>query len=965
MRSSTGFQRRLLCLALGCVLAVNIPCSHAEQGKLIEIENRYVKWVVGEDGAIAAFIDKQSGADYALHQEGARFARVAKAGKVYASTQVALADGKLSIRFGESGITAVLGVATRERYFTLETLSISDEAVTELVFVDVPLKCQGTLADAFQCCALALSLKTGIDAIPGPSQHLAAACYGRPGLIGARAAIVGCPRDEFRNVLKEVVREARDLPQTTLGGPWAFEAEGNRGSYLIDYPGSISEKNVDKWIAVTKGLGARQIDFHTGHTLRFGDYAPDPTIYPHGLESLKAVIDKLHATGIAAGLHTYAFFLAKDSKWVSPVPDKRLGKDATFTLAAALNETNKAVPVEETTKDVSTLTGFQVRNSVTVQIDDELITYSGVNKEPPFAFTGCERGVCGTKAARHAKGARVHHLKECFGLFTPDGDSRLFDEVVARTAEVYNSCGFDMIYLDALDGADVLGSWPNGPRYYHTRFVYELCRALKKPAIMEMSTFDHALWFARSRAGAWDAPSKGYKRLIDRHFFENQGSQQHFMPANLGWWCVFNWTPKDRIRTFPDDLEYLMCKAIAGDHSLSWLMGFEPETYEKFDNCRRLAAMVKQYEDLRLSNYFPMSVRDKLAAPGSDFTLEKTPEGRWQFRPVQYDTHKVLALDGSSNCWKCKNSYSRQPLKVRIEALLSLAPYDGNGEVVAAFRAPGEFNLKQSSDGVSGALEPVTTPVKAASVSGCLTAQSEKTNRRCAWWMADKTFPQPVDLLERGFGVWVHGDGKGEVLNFQWRAPEHLSSGLSEHYAIIDFAGWRYFEFVEPESDRLLDYGWPYFYANPDNEFGGVEGVQRWNIYTGTCWVDYGRLDSLKLWYNDLPKGEKVQCYLSPIKSLPHVKARLKNPAIEVGGRLITFPVELESGRYLEFHSARDCKVYDANGALVREVTPLGAVPELAAGENTVKFNCQVNDGLNARANVTIISQAEQAIGRP
>ena len=89
--------------------------------------------------------------------------------------------------------------------------------------------------------------------------------------------------------------------------------------------------------------------------------------------------------------------------------------------------------------------------------------------------------------------------------------------------------------------------------------------------------------------------------------------------------------------------------------------------------------------------------------------------------------------------------------------------------------------------------------------------------------MAGKTFAQPVNLLEQGFGVWVYGDGKGEVLNFQWRAPEHLSGGVSEHYAVIDFTGWRYFEFVEPESDRQLDYGWPYFYADPDREFEGAE----------------------------------------------------------------------------------------------------------------------------------------------
>jgi len=33
---------------------------------------------------------------------------------------------------------------------------------------------------------------------------------------------------------------------------------------------------------------------------------------------VKAVIDKIHAAGMLAGLHTYAFFVAKDSPWVAP-----------------------------------------------------------------------------------------------------------------------------------------------------------------------------------------------------------------------------------------------------------------------------------------------------------------------------------------------------------------------------------------------------------------------------------------------------------------------------------------------------------------------------------------------------------------------------------------------------------------------------------------------------------------------
>ena len=963
MQSNTRLRSRLGLLTQAFVLVAGVLTLNAETARPIELENEYVKYVIAADGSNSGFVDRKSGTDYCDHKGATKFARLRKTGKQYGATQATYADGKLQVLFGESGVTAVIRVAIEKRYLTFELLSVSDAAVEEVVFVDVPLSVAGSLADKFQACTLALSIQTDINDLPGPSRHLLASCFPRPGFVGAKAAILGCPQGELRNVIKDVVRANRDLPQTDRGGPWALDAGANRGSYLIDYPGSISETNVDKWIAAARGIGAKQIDFHTGHTLRFGDYEPDPTVYPKGFDSLKAVIDKLHVAGIAAGLHTYAFFVAKDSKWVTPVPDKRLGKDASFTLATALGETNQTVVVEETTKDMSALTGFQVRNSVTVQIDDELITYDGISKEPPYAFTGCQRGACGTKVTNHEPGAKVHHLKECFGLFTPDGDSTMFEEVAVRTAEVYNKCGFDMIYLDALDGTDILGRWPNSYKYYATKFVHTLCHSMKRPAIMEMSTFNHDLWFARSRIGAWDAPSKGYKRFIDQHFLDNKSSQQFFLPANLGWWCVFDWSPKDRIRTFSDDLEYIMCKAIAGDHSLSWLMGFDPESFEKSYNARRLGALVNQYEELRLANYFSPSVREKLGASDSDFTLEKTAGGQWRFRPVKYQTHKVLGVDGRSDQWKVENKFRKQPLKVRIEALLSLAPYEGNGEVVATFDSTNEFSLKQAAEGVTSRLQTVSTPIKAGAASGCLSARSDKTNTLCAWAMSGKTFSKPVNLLEKGFGVWIHGDGKGEVLNFQWRAPEHISAGLSEHYAVIDFTGWRYFEFVEPDSERLMDYGWPYFYTNPDKDFGGVDGIKRLNRVAATFWVDYGRLDSLRLWYNNLPKGERVECYLSPVKALRHVRVELVNPSIKIGGHTITFPTSLPSGSYLEFRSLTECKVYDAKGELMGDIKPQGDVPQLEAGNNVVQFACKVAEGVSARANVTIISQDDQYVG--
>lgn len=959
---ATRYLRSLAWPVTAVILLLSTSSVRAGSPQTILLENEFVTIAIAADGTTAQFVDKQSGVDYCDHSRDASFASITKAGKSYAATAATYSDDVLDIQFGESGASVRIAVRVAPRYFTFEILAVGGPDVEELSFVNVPLIARDASMESFCACALALNIATDVTEIPGASStHLRATCAAWPGLNGAKAAIIGCPRSELRNVIKDVVTAHLSLPQTDRGGPWALDASENRGSYLIDFPGSISETTVAKWIATAKSIGAKQIDFHTGRTLRYGDLEPDLHLYPDGLTSVKNVVDALHAEGLSAGLHTYAFFVAKDSKWVSPVPSKHLAKSGTFTLAAPLTASADRVDVKETTAEVSTLTGFQVRNSVTLQIDDELITFSGVTKTPPYAFIDCKRGAHGTSPVDHKLGAQVHRLKECFGLFAPDGDTPMFDEVAARTADVYNQCGFDMIYLDALDGADLLGRLPRGPKYYSGKFVDALCRKLNRPAIVEMSSFDHHLWFSRSRLGAWDAPSKGYKRFIDRHVLDNKVSQQAYLPTNLGWWCVFDWSPKDRMRTFPDDVEYLMCKAIAGDHSLSWLMGFDPDTFENSYNARRLGALVKRYEELRLSNAVGTKVREELGIPGKEFTLESSTDGDWRFRPVAYDVHKVRLADGVSECWSVNNGFSEQPVKVRIEALMSLESFE-SGETLAAFDGESEFDEREASAGVVSELEATEIPGKTFPTIGVFSAKNSNSHLRSAWAMVGKNFERPVDLRDRGFGLWIEGDGKGEVINFQWRAPLHVSHGVSEHYAVIDFTGWKYFEFVAPESESLLDYGWPYFYSDPDRDFD-ADRLRRFNPYAATFWVDYGKLDALKIWYNDLPQGEEVKCSFSPIKALRHSKRAIVNPVITVNGRQITFPVALESGCYLEFRSKGDCKVYDAEGVFLRDVVPQGEIPLLKSGTNKIACNCDSQEHSSLHAKVTIISQSDQVIG--
>ncbi len=374
------------------------------------------------------------------------------------------------------------------------------------------------------------------------------------------------------------------------------------------------------------------------------------------------MIDSLHDAGIAAGLHTYAFFIAKDCPWVTPVPDPRLASDATFTLSEPLSAEVEAVTVAESTQDVSAITGFFVRNSVTLRIEDELITYTGVRSQPPWGFTGCRRGAHGTQVSSHPAGTKVHHLKECFGLFVPDPETTLLAEVAAKTAEAFNQCGFDMIYFDALDGEDTLGgsqwSW-----HYGSRFVYEVWQRLEKPALMEMSTFHHHLWCVRSRYCAWDHPNRSHKRFIDLHVADNENSRHMFLPGELGWWALKNWSGPQVEPTFADDIEYLMTKALATNTGFA-LMGIDPNTAKNVPALPRLASIIKRYEDLRHSGQVPPAIASQLRQPGAEFTLVGDTSGPWRFVPVSYAKHRVEESGGPTAIWSVTNKFAPQPLRI-------------------------------------------------------------------------------------------------------------------------------------------------------------------------------------------------------------------------------------------------------------------------------------------------------------
>ncbi|HUS47568.1 MAG TPA: hypothetical protein VM098_05585, partial [Phycisphaerae bacterium] len=238
-----------------------------------------------------------------------------------------------------------------------------------------------------------------------------------------------------------------------------------------------------------------------------------------------------------------------------------------------------------------------------------------------------------------------------------------------------------------------------------------------------------------------------------------------------------------------------------------------------------------------------------------------------------------------------------------------------------AFRK-GQESSRTSAEAVTARLAPSAEAVKAGGASGRITATNASKTPQGAWALLGSK-PCAVQA-GHGLGAWVRGDGSGALIDIELAGNAHSSMRCRKNfYVVLDFEGWRYFELIEQETARLLDYIWP---NRP--VVGGTYG-----IYRESSEAD----DQLSLFVNAVPPGRGVSCYASPIKALPLEETSLRNPSVAISGKTITFPVEMRSGQYLELRGRDNCLLYDLDGKVLRHVAPTGGIPGIAGGDNEVE----------------------------
>jgi len=685
-------------------------------GGEIAFENARLRVLLGDDACWRSIVDKATGKDYAVPGQKARFASARVAEKWCDAASAALAGDQLTIGFTGVDTRLTYAVETRPDWIAFRLVGVAGTRPSELTLVRVATslaahvgpRLNGAWDDRFAIALMAINLQTqGGARRVGAYAELATTTQDAPGprLEGAAAALVGTPMPVFREVLQRLA-VAYGLPRNSENGVASHDLPIARGSYwFLDF----GEADVDRVIELCRQTGIRQVMLSSGSWCRSpGHYLFNLARYPDGLESLRRTVARLHAAGILVGMHCFASKISKIDPYVTPVPDRRFWVDLSAVLAADVNPSEAAI---RTSSDLSQWPGSPVCKQTMweggvikhqeVILDDEIIRYKAIGssdgKQPgeegrgasktghPHAergdekekgkwntFLGCERGAWGTRPAAHKAGTQGRHygVDGCINGYIIDQETTLLDEVTTRLGDIFNTCGFDMVYFDGGEDVD-----RRRFTYYVSKFqAVAMSKFTKRPLIHMGTIFTHNLWHSFTRSGTVDtylntlyghiqAGGKietwpTVRDHIDRSVQYMLSVREDLIPGELGWFGIW---PKgkntDGLQL--DEAEYLMCKSLAYDAPISLQTSFRQ--MESHPLTPGILEIVKAYEDLRAGGKVHEVTRRRLRQQGRDFILVPMPGEPWFIEamavPQVAGTQDIRAFVGEST-WMVSTGYA-------------------------------------------------------------------------------------------------------------------------------------------------------------------------------------------------------------------------------------------------------------------------------------------------------------------
>lgn len=880
----------------------------------IIFENKYFLININENAMVTDLVDKIN--QKSVIKEQTPFGKIVLTDRTELCANTAEFEGDV-LKIGyPNGFYANVGVEIFEDYFKFSLINVSSDDFWTLTFVN--MLSLGECGN-FTVSGMALTLNVKMGEYPCKNEELSATVYTHIGYKDAAFVVIGITEDIMNATMRKIVDKIPfgTVPKAAYSGPYASDCKDANRNYTV-LTGPITPQNVDEHIELFKEFGLTQVNLHQAHMYRTGDFEVyNKELYPNGRKDLRYVVDRFHENGINSFLHCYAFFIdpynsykSEGSRYLQPVPHKDLALSRTFTLALDMDDEQTEIQVKESLDGIDDVFGFYIEQSPILWVDNELMYITAIKDNKIFV----DRGAFKTTVTEHKKDAEVKQLRSYFTHLMPKCGSELFYEVARNTADFYNELDLDGFYEDAIDGAGHLDgdefSW-----YHSTDFFNEIFKYLKKPPIFNCCYGPQypGHWFARTMMGAFDTPGRGYRDFVDLHVDHNRKFAERMgLVSELGWWRLFpvgqplNWQKKVM---WHEDVEYLMCKVLATNVSFSWLVGFGE--YKNIPLLSSYRPIIKEYTALNKANYFSDEIKEILKQPQSEFHLCKE-NGEYYFKRMYTDRQRIESFDEGRNVLTYNNKFAAQTPKIRIEALWSAQEYD------------------------SEAAKPIAL---------------FDQNKKVVFDNKYKVCNRSTDKM-RGMGVWICGDGKGEVINIRLRSQMHKGTGYGDHFVKIDFTGWRYYSYYELQNCEMKPEEYP---PQQLNYRVFEDTIPFYASYDGDVNFDY--LESVEV--IAYPKGD-YNIKLRDIVAVPQVSLELKNPTVKVNGTQICFDTVMKSTDYLEYDpETKECIHYDGLGNELARPKVIGDI-KLESGNNTVAFTADCDSKILKRAALTLITLGDR-----
>jgi len=666
--------------------------------KTFRLETESIRIELDKNGNLRGISDRANGRSYLSDAEVTSLLSIRSGGAIFKPSTQALKDSLILLDYPEAGITATVKVEEKDTYLVFELIEITSPDKVELViwgpyntniketigetigivrdsiyaigiqalnprtlgghpeneddsFTEFDIFSTTSLVDIADSVKILYrgntarpsSFGSSLSAYTRSRNHdQVVACldheryvvpaFNDEGIIGSKIAILGCRPEDVLDILESIeIKEG--LPHPMLNGKWAKRAPEATSAYLIQ---DFSPDDYKRAIELTKKAGLKYLY----HGEPFSTWGHFNLRYNMTWDDLRVIVTEAESQGIKVGVHTLSNFITTNDPYVTPVPDKRLAKVGTSSLAEKIGTNDKNIVIE----DPAFFNQMKNNSLHAVLTGTELIRYEKVSETEPWTLINCERGAFGTTASSHEKGTPISKLID-HPYKTLLTNNELSEEVSARLAELFNTAGLKQISFDGIEGNGSTGMGKYGELLFAKNWYDRLKPEIKNDLIMDASRSGHFFWHMFTRMN-WGEPwyagfreSQTEYRLLNQDYF-----RRNYIPCMLGWFRLGT-------STSIEDIEWMLARSAAFD--AGYALVTRPDITDQNGCGEEILGKIKEWEKARISGSFNTAQKKRMENIKNEFSLIPVDENQWVLIPyeVKRFEHQYRELQPGQPQW--------------------------------------------------------------------------------------------------------------------------------------------------------------------------------------------------------------------------------------------------------------------------------------------------------------------------